>query len=216
MADFKVKLNAVYNLELPALDDNFAKSLGQFQTIKDLAEGVKNKLINDAEFQENQRLEEEIIDAIIAQSKFDDIPDILIGTEAKKMLEELEQSIRQNGLKFEDYLNHLKKTQDELMLDFVPQAIKRVKGALILRQAGEQGSIKATEEDIAEEIKQTKVLYQNNPEINKQIDSPAYQQYLKNILTGRKTMEYLKSIMVRWKPRITESGILWCGVELHS
>jgi len=197
LADFKVKLNAVYNLELPKLDDDFAKSLGQFQTVKDLEEGVKNKLTNDAEFQENQRLEEEIIDAIINQSKFDDIPDLLINTETKKMLEELEQSISQNGLKFEDYLSHLKKTQDELLLDFVPQAIKRVKGALILRQAGELGKIQATEEDIAEEIKQTKVLYQNNPEISKQIDSPAYHQYLKNILTGRKTMEYLKSLTVK-------------------
>jgi len=196
VADFKVKLNAVYNLELPAIDDNFAKSLGQFQTVKDLEEGMKNKLTNDAEARENQRLEEEIIDTIINQSKFDDIPDILINTEAKKMLEEMEQSVTQNGLKFEDYLSHLKKTKDELLLDFVPQAIKRVKGALILRQAGEQGSVEATEEDIAEEIKQTKVLYQNNPEINKQIDSPAYHQYLRNILTARKVIDYLKSVMI--------------------
>ena len=68
---------------------------------------------------ENRRLEEELLDKSIDQSKFEEIPDILVDSETKKMLEELEHNLTHQGLKFEDYLNHLKKTQADLLLDFV-------------------------------------------------------------------------------------------------
>ena len=138
-----------------------------------------------------------MIDKIIAQSKFDELPDILIDTETKKMVEELKYNITQRGLKFEDYLGHLKKKREDLLLDFVPQAIRRVKSALIMRKVGEKENIKVSEEEIDREIEKAKATYAGNLEVEKNLNDLAYRGYLRNILTARKVMEHLKSVMVK-------------------
>jgi trigger factor len=197
LADFKVKMNAVYSMELPELNDDFAKSLGNFKTIKEIEDKIKDNLKTEAERKENQRLEEEIIDKIIDQSKFDEIPDLLIDSETKKMVQELEQNLVNQGLKFEDYLNHLKKKREDLFLDFVPQGIKRIKSALTIRKIREKENIKVDDKEIEAEIEKIKTMYAGNPEIEKNLNQPAYRDYLQNILAARKVIEHLKSVMVK-------------------
>jgi trigger factor len=196
LADFKVKMNAVYRMELPELNDDFAQSLGNFKTIREIEDEIKDNLKTETERKENQRLEEEIIDKIIDQSKFDEIPDLLIDSETKKMVQELEQNLVSQGLKFEDYLNHLKKKREDLFLDFVPQAIKRIKSALTIRKIREKENIKADDKEIEAEIEKIKTIYAGNPEIEKNLNQPAYRDYLRNILAARKVIEHLKSVMV--------------------
>src|SRR3989338_3316920 len=196
LVDFKVKVNAVYHLDLPKLDDSFAKSLGQFNNLKELEDKIRENLRLEAQDKENRRLEEELLDKSIDQSKFEEIPDILIDSETKKMLEELEHNLAHQGLKFEDYLHHLKKTQADLLLNFVPQAIKRIKSALVIRAVGQNQNIKATEAEIESEVQKILATYAGNSEAEKNISQPAYRDYLKNILTARKVIEYLKSVMV--------------------
>ena len=196
-ADFTVTLNAVYELNLPELNDEFAKTLGNFKTVADLKDQIKNNLTIEEENKENRRLEEEILDKIIAQSKFDDIPDILIDSETKKMVDELEHNLSHQGIKFEDYLTHLGKTKADLLIDFVPQAIKRVKSALIVRSVAETEKIKATAEEVENEIMKTLEAYGGNPDVEKQLTSQAYRDYLKNTIASRKVVEHLKSAMVK-------------------
>ncbi len=200
LVDFKVKMNAVYNLELPEFNDNFAKTLGQFNNAEEIRNQIKENLTTEAKGKENQRLEEEIIDKIIAQSKFDDIPDILINSEAKKMIEELEHNLSHQGLKFEDYLTHLKKNREDLILDLVPQAIKRVKSALVIRKIREKENLEITEAEIETEIQKTLTDYENDEKIAETLKQQAYRDYLKNILAARKVIEHLKSVMVNPAP----------------
>ena len=197
LADFKVKMNAVYNLDLPHLDDEFAKSLGKFKTIKEVEEQINQNIKEEAQIKESQRLEEELIDKIIAQSKFDDIPDLLIDSETKKMMDELEHSLGHQGLKLEDYLTHLKKKREDLLLDFVPLAIKRVKSALVIRKVGEENNIKTTDLEIEEEIQKTLAAYEDGHEMEQQIKSQAYRDYIRNILTARKAIDHLKSVIIK-------------------
>jgi len=197
LVDFKVKMNSVYNLDLPALDDEFAKTLGQFNTIKEVEDKIQENLSLETEEKEKQRLEEEIIDKIIGLSKFEDIPDILIDSETKKMVDELEHNLSHQGLGFEDYLTHLKKTRADLLLDFAPQAIKRVKSALVLRKVEETQKIQAQEAEIDQEIEKIKAMYGDNPEMEKNLNNLAYRGYLRNVLTARKVIDYLKSIIVK-------------------
>jgi len=197
LVDFKVKMNSVYNLDLPELNDEFAKSLGQFNMIKEIEDKIRENLKIEIEEKEKQNLEGEIIDKIINLSKFDDIPDILIDSEAKKMIDELEHNLSHQGLKFEDYLNHLKKTREDLLLDFTSQAIKRVKSALVLRKVEQTQKIQATEQEIDEEVKKIKTIYGNDPEVEKNLNNLAYRGYLRNVLTARKVIDYLKSIIVK-------------------
>lgn len=197
LVDFKVKINAVYTMELPELNDALAKSMGDFKTIKEIRDQITESLQIEAEQKENQRVEEEIINNLIESSKFDNIPDILISSETQKMIQELEHNIGHQGLSFEDYLSHLKKTRQDLLLDFAPQALKRMKSALALRKVREQANIEVTPEEVDDEIKKTLASYGGNPEIEQQITTPNYKSYLKNIIASRKTIEHLKGRMVQ-------------------
>jgi trigger factor len=196
IANFKVKINAVYEVKLPKLDDEFAKGLGNFKNLKELENQIKDNLGKEAQDKEDHRLEEEMIEKIVSQSEFDEIPDILVNSETKKMIEELEYNISQQGLKFEDYLVHLKKTKDDLLLDFVPTAIKRVKGALVSRKVAEIEKISASDQEAEVEIKNILESYPGNEQAKKQINTPSYKNYLKNVIASKKVIDHLKSKMV--------------------
>lgn len=196
LVDFKIKIQAVYELQLPKLDEEFSKSLGNFETIKKLEEKIEENLKIEQQDKEKRRLEDEILDKIITQSTLEEIPDLLIDSEAKKMIEELEQSLNSQGLKFEDYLTHLKKGREDLLLDFIEPAIRRVKSALIIREIAKKINIEATDLEVDQEIEKTLQLYKSNPDVEKQLKHPDYKNYLKNILISRKTIDHLKSVMV--------------------
>jgi len=196
---FKIKVLAVYKIELPKIDDELAKGLG----LKDL-DGLKGNLSNnikqEKEMKARQKQELEIIEKLIEKSEFAELPDSLIDTETHKMLHELQENITRQGMKMEDYLNHIKKTEADLRLDFTPDAIKRVKTALAIRQIAKDKNIQATDDEIKDEKEKTLISYQMNPayaahveDLKKQFETEQASRYLSNVIINRKTMEYLKN-----------------------
>ena len=197
LVDFKVKAGNVYELELPTVSDEFAQALGEFTTAAELKNKIKENLLAEKTQVASRELEEQILEQVITQSKFEDIPDELINAETKKMLEELEHTIGHQGLQFSDYLTHLKKTRDDLLLDFAPQAVKRVKSAIAMREIGQHAGVTVSEAEIDAEVEKTLALYGDNETAKQQLNQPAYRNYLKNILTSQKIIEHLKSVMVK-------------------
>lgn len=194
--DFKVEVIDVFEVQMPKLDDDFAKSLGGFSSADDLRAKIKENLLTEAKQKEQHRQEDEIIKNIAEKSTIGDIPDVLINSESKKMLAELEQNVASQGMKFDDYLSHLKKTRADLLLDFSKGAVDRIKGALISREVAKQHNIKADDGEVNAEIE--KILAHNNdPEIEKQVKGDDYRNYLVNVLTARKVMEFLKKETVQ-------------------
>lgn len=197
LVSFKVKMHNVHNLELPQLTDEFAKGLGPFKTADELKSKIKENLSAEQIQRAKQELEEKIINSIIEKSKFADIPDILVNSETKKMMDELEHNIGHQGMQFDDYLTHLKKSREDLLLDFMPQAVKRVKSALVIREVGKQQNIDITDAEVEAEVEKSAAMYQGNEKAQEQLREPAYKSYLKNILASRKVIEHLKSEMVK-------------------
>lgn len=198
-ANFKIKINAVYRVELPELDDEFAKSLG-LKTFADLEKNIADNIKREMELKERQRLELEIIDALIEKSSFGDIPDVLIDDEAHKMVHELEDNLTRQGMKFDDYLSHLKKTEADLRLDFAPDAVKRVKTALVMRAFAKNEGVAPAAAEVDQEIERTIASYKLHPahesdiaELEKNIRSANARRYFENVITNRKTMELIKN-----------------------
>ena len=194
LAEFKVKMRAVYKIELPALDDNFARQVGQFKSFEELRQKIEESIKKESTNKEEQRFELEILDEIIKKSKFEEIPDILIEAEKDKILTELEQDVKKQGMKFDDYLQSLKKSKEELKKEFLEPAEKRIKTALVLKHIAKEEKIKIEDKEIDQEIKKTLEMYQNNSEIKKQIELSEYRYYLANVLTSQKTMDFLKNL----------------------
>lgn len=200
---FKVKLLAVYERQLPEANDEFAKGLG-LPNLEKLKDQIKHNLEHEKKQQNQHAQDLEILNLLIEKSKFEDLPDVLINDETHKMLHELEDNLAQQGLNFQDYLNHIKKTEEELRLDFTPDAIKRVKIALIIRQIGLSQNLTASEKEIDEEADKVLKSYQLNPvyagdlkRIEDNIKSPAGRRYLANVITNQKVMKMLRQEMTK-------------------
>jgi len=197
-ANFKVKLLAVYKRTLPELNDEFTKTLGQ-ESVAKLKEQIKHNLEHEQHHKEEERLEIELIDQIIEKSEVGDIPDRLIDAEANKMVQEMQSNIAAQGIQFDEYLKHLNKTQEQLKIDFVPQAIKRVKSALILRAIFFNEKIEIKESEIDQQLEGFKKAYQQNPEMLKNLQTPEYRDYLRNMLGNQKVLDLIKTTCVERK-----------------
>jgi len=191
--EFKIKVKSVFELQSPALDDAFAKTLGQ-ATIEDLKNLIQRNLLAEAENKEELRLEEEILKQIVAASRFDDIPEMLINAEAHKMIHELEDALSEKGINFHDYLKNIKKTVNDLLLDFAPRAVERIKTALVIKEIAAAEKVEASQEEIEEEIKKISSYYEKEPELIERIHSEESREYLENVIKNRKTIKLLKNL----------------------
>jgi len=194
-AKFKVKVLAVYKRTLPELNDDFAMGLGIVSMDK-LKEQIKHNVEHEEHHKEEGRVEIEMLEKLIDKSQFGEIPDILINAEVNKMLQELESNISRQGLKFDDYLKHLNKTTEQMKLEFVPQAIKRVKGALLTRAIFLQEKMEIPESEVDKEIETAGRMYQQYPDMLKNLQTPEYRDYIRNLIGNRKVMDFLKAICV--------------------
>jgi FKBP-type peptidyl-prolyl cis-trans isomerase (trigger factor) len=105
---------------------------------------------------------------------------------------ELEESVTRQGGKFEDYLKHLKKSRNELMLEMMPNAIKRVKAALIIREIAMVEKISPSDEEVENKVSELKAQYAGQEKVLKMFEEPGYKSYLRNILNNEKVIEKLK------------------------
>jgi len=108
------------------------------------------------------------------------------------MMKEMESSIASQGGKFADYLQSINKSQDQLMLEILPNATKRVKSALILKEIAKEEKMNISEAELSKEIEVTRKKYEKSPEAIKNIESPHYKAYLENSLLNQKTIDSLK------------------------
>lgn len=190
MVDFKVKIKEVFSREMPELNDEFAVGFGA-KKIDELKDNIKKTIKDQKEKEYKQLFEKEVLDKVLAKAKFGDIPEILIEHETRTMMAELEQTITEQGGKFEDYLQSLGKTKDQLTLDIMPDAVKRVKVSLLIREIAEIEKIKAKEEEINEHIDGMKKHYQHDKTIVDKISAPEYRAYVSNVLNSRKVVDKL-------------------------
>lgn len=191
LVDFSVKIKEVYQRELPEVNEQFAAAFG-LKSAAELKNNIKKTLLEEKQAKNLQQAEIEILDKIMAKSKFGDIPETLISHEGEVMLSELENNIAQQGGKFEDYLKSLNKTREQLILDLLPQAVKRVKSALIIREISIIEKIEATETEVEKNQEEVLAHYKGNKEIEQRVKSGQYKNYLYNAITNRKVIEKLR------------------------
>jgi trigger factor len=188
---FKIRVKEVYERNLPELDDSFAASF-HLKNMEELKKGLKDSLLQEKKRNTDLKNESEMVGKIVRNTKFGEFPEVLIESETKNLLAELEQSVVKQGGKFEDYLNHLKKTKEELMLEITPNAVKRVKAALVIREISITEKIFSSEQEIEDKIKELKEQYVGQDKILKMLEEPGYKNYLRNILTNEKVIAKLK------------------------
>ncbi|MFA6198123.1 MAG: trigger factor [Patescibacteria group bacterium] len=193
--NFKATAKNIYQIDLPEVNDEFAKAVGKFENRAALEKQINANLHHEHTEKEQQRFEVELIKEIVASTKFGEIPDVLVESELDRMLSELKQGAVQQGLSWENYLQQLKKTEADLRQEFVEQAHHRIKSALVLRAIQQQEQLTVSPDQIDAEIKHQKEHYKDDVETYGKIDSPQYRDYLENVMLNRKVFEFLEGLV---------------------
>ncbi len=193
--DFKIKVNDVFELEYPTLDDAFAKNLGQESLVK-LKELLMANLGREAEKKEDERVEIAILEQTIEKSTFDEIPDVLIDAEKRKMFYELKASLDRQGIPMEKYLADLKKTQEEIFKDFTEQSTKRAKAALVSRQVATEHAIMVEKDELEKEIAAIKQAYPNDKTVEENLKRPEVIDTISATVQNKKVVGLLKELVL--------------------
>lgn len=190
-AEFKVKVLSVQKMELPEINDEFAKQLGGFDTLVALKTSMKEGITAEKTEAEKQRKRAEILEKIAEKSKFE-MPEAMVDYEKQRLLEDLKNRISQSiKISFEEYLASIKKTEQEVKETFQKEAEKRLRGFLVLRELGKRENIQVPDNEMEEEV--SKVMKQKpfDPAQGK-IDINELKEYTKGVMMNEKIFQLLE------------------------
>ena len=157
-AIFKIVLHAIKFNELPALDDEFAKDVSEFDTLDEYKADVKAKLENKNEKDADNSVEEQIINALI-ENLVADIPAPMFDAETENFIRDYDSRLRMQGLDLNTYCKYTGATLDTLREQFKPMAERQVKTRLALEKIVELESISATDEEADAEFENLAKAY---------------------------------------------------------
>ncbi len=157
-ATFKIKLHEVKYKELPALDDDFAKDVSEYDTLDELKDSIRNNIKTNLDKQAEQKVENDLMDHVIANMKAD-IPDAMVDSRIDELVQDFEYRISQQGLKLADYLKYMGMNIEQFRAQFKEQADKQVKMRLAMEAIVAKEGITASDEEFEEEVKRIADAY---------------------------------------------------------
>ena len=187
-ATFKVKVHEIKKKDLPELDDEFAKDVSEFDTLEELKNSIKQRLINENAQKAKYEKEDAVMKAVTSEMKAD-IPEGMVEVEIDNMVKDMEQRMSYQGLKLEQYLKMLNKTEADFRKEFEPQAIEAIKSRLALEAIIKNEKIEASEREVKDKLEEMAKNYGKTAEELEKNDN--IKEYIKQGIENEKAIEYL-------------------------
>ncbi len=169
---------------MPELTDDFVKTIGDFTDVPDFKNKLSAMLVEDKKNLAKEKRRIAIADGLSEKVKAD-LPDMMIESELDRNEAQFKADIERMGLKLDDYLNHAKKTIEDLRTEWRPHAEKKAKLQLILNALSEKENIRPTKEEVADEVNHIVEHY-------KDADRERAEIYADTVLTNEKVFEWLE------------------------
>lgn len=157
-AVFKCTVHAIKAKELPEADDEFASEVSECETMEAYRAEVKQKIKDRKESEGKEKRENQAVDQAIENAEMD-IPQPMIDLQVRQMADDFARRIQQQGLTVEQYFQFTGLTQEKMMEEFEPQAIKRIKTRLVLEAIVKAENIEVSDERLDEEIQKMADAY---------------------------------------------------------
>ena len=157
-ATFKCKLHEIKAKEMPAIDDEFAKDVSEFDTLDALKEDIKAKALDRKTKVADEDVENQLIDAVVEAMKAE-IPEAMIENRSNESVREFDYRLRSQGMDLETYLKYTQTTVEDFKATFRPQSEKQVKTRLALEKIVATEGLTATDEEIAAEYEKMAAAY---------------------------------------------------------
>lgn len=189
--EFDVSINEVKRKVMPELDDDLAKEVGDYSTLEELRNSIRERLVDRAKNQAEQQQRQQVLDAVRDNAEVD-IPGVMIDNEVESMVRQMENRFAQQGLKFEDYLNYSGKSVDDIKAEMRPEAEKNVKTELMLDTVAEVENISVEPADLDKEISQLAEAYgQEVDKIRKVLEASGQIAGIEQVIRHRKVIDFL-------------------------
>ena len=148
---FKVKVHEVKEKEVPALDDEFAKDVSEFDTLKDLKADLKKKITAEREETAKRAFEDALMEQV-ADNITADVPDAMVEAQARQYLDNFKMQLAQQGIQYDQYMKATGMDEAKLIEDAKEPALKQVRMDLAMAAIIKEENIDATDEEVEAEF----------------------------------------------------------------
>ena len=187
-ATFKIKLHEVKYKELPALDDDFAKDVSEYDTLDELKASIRKGMEENNDRQADQQVENDLIEQVVNGMQAE-IPQAMYDSRVDELVRDFEYRLSQQGLKMDMYLQYMGMTMDQLRAQFADQAEKQVKMRLAMEAIVDKENIVTSDEEFDAEVQRIADAYKMETEKVKAIvDADA----VKKDLAVNKAIDFVK------------------------
>lgn len=181
-------LKDINEADIPELSDEDVQQFGNFKTISEFVEKLKENLSHEKLHQALDKKRAEIIETIIKEATIE-APAILIEYELDRMIAQVKHDISMNGMSFEDYLKHTNKTLEDIRKDYTPDAEKRAYMQLIINKIATEEKIEADKAEVEKELEHIRKTYKDH----KDFDENRALTYVESVLLNQAVFEFLES-----------------------
>jgi trigger factor len=200
--EFTVTMRELRRQELPALDDEFAQSVGEYADLAALREDIRLRLRANAKDRARHVFADRIIDFAVSNATVA-VPDLLVEREIEVMHDELRVRLAEQNIDEATYLKVIEKTEAQLHAEWREPAEKRVKTLLVLSAVADAQSVDAPDAEIEAEIERARRRNPENPKLVGYFESPRGRAYLRSTIRRSRVVEQL---IDRWLAAHPEVG----------
>ncbi len=190
-AVFKCTVKKLQEKQIPALDEDFVSEVSdESDTVEEYKEEIRKNLSDKKEADAKNAKEDAVIDAIIEDAKME-IPDAMVETQQRQLLQDYAQRMQAQGISMEQYMQFTGLTSQALMEQVKPQALKRIQSRLVLEAVVAAENLTATEEDFEEEVKTMAEIYQMEADKVKELLGENGKKQVLNDICVKKAVEFV-------------------------
>ena len=190
-AVFKVKIHEIKEKQLAELDDDFASDVSSYDTFAEYKESVKKNLAEKKADDAKKQKEDACVNAIIEDSEIE-IPEMMLATQQREMLDEFAQRLRYQGMSIDQYFKYTGMNPEIMMEQIKPQAEQKIKTQLVLEAVAKAENIEATDEDVEAEIKKIADNYKMEVEkVKETLGASGNDEAIKKDIAMQKAIDFI-------------------------
>jgi len=176
---FHVKVHEVKAKEVPALDDEFAKDVSEFDTLKELKSDLKKKITEERESAANREFEDTLMKQV-AENITCDVPESMVNAQAARFVENFKTQIQSSGISYDQYLKMAQSDEAQLLEDAKKPALQQVRIDLAVGAIIQEEKIEVSDEEIEAEYKRMSETYNMDVEtVKKYLQKEAVEDQVK-------------------------------------
>ena len=190
-AVFAVKLLAIREKQVPAIDDKFAADVSEFNTLDELKKDTKAKIKEEKEKAAEKELENKLIDEVVKNATVD-IPKVMVQNQIARSVEEMKRSLAAQGMSYEMYLAYVGMTDETFRASREADTEKQIKASLVLAELVKKENIKVEEADFDARVEELAERMKKKPAELKKTMSASQKELIENNIMSDKVIKFLK------------------------